>query len=74
MLGAIIFVVILVIILPVAILMSFGALAGIIGYLTKTSVDSDNVGEDGTETEQLTVAQANPWAGPTDDVEAIDAD
>ncbi|MEE9414063.1 MAG: hypothetical protein V3V01_02190 [Acidimicrobiales bacterium] len=57
MFGAIVFLIVLVIVMPVAILMSFAGLAAAIGYLTKSAVDADNV-----ESELLAVAQANPWA------------
>ncbi len=60
--------------MPVGILMSFGALAGIVGYLAKTGVDSDHVGEDGEPSEQLAVAQANPWAGPAELDDTADED
>lgn len=66
MVGTIIFIIILVIVMPVGILMSFGALAGVVGYLAKTGVDSDHVGEDGLPSERLAVAQSNPWAGPAE--------
>lgn len=59
--------------MPVGILMSFGALAGIVGYLAKTGVDSDHVNEDGSASEMLTVAQGNPWAGPAE-VDAAEDD
>lgn len=57
MFGAIVFSIVLVIIMPVAILMSFAGLAGLMGYLTKTSVDADN-----PDSELLAVAEANPWS------------
>ena len=66
MVGTIIFIIILVIILPVGILMSFGALAGVVGYLAKTGVDSDHTGDDGEPSELLTVSRKNPWAGPAE--------
>ncbi len=72
--GTIIFIIILVILLPVAILMSFGALAGIVSYLAKTGVDSDHVTEDGTPSELLAISQANPWAGPAEDTDDTEAE
>lgn len=75
MVGTIIFVIVLLILMPVGILMSFGALASIVGYLAKTGVDSDHVGEDGEPTELLTISEGNPWAGAAEtDDEEVDAE
>ncbi len=44
--------------MPIGILMSFGALAGIVSYLTKTAVDADHA-----DSELLTISEGNPWGG-----------
>ena len=61
--GAIIFVVILVIVMPVGILMSMVALAGALGGLIGRDRDLDNVTEDGEPNEYLALSDSNPYAG-----------
>ena len=60
-LGGIIMIVVL-LVFPVLVLMSMAALAGLLGYLTKTGVDADHA-----DSELLAVAEANPWATPATD-------
>lgn len=60
--GAIIMVVVLVIVMPVGILMSMVALAGVLGGLVGRDRDLDNVTEDGEPNEYLALSDANPYA------------
>lgn len=62
MTGAIIFVVILVVVIPVSVLMSGAVLSAILGGLLKTDRDIANRNDDGEPNEHLVLAQANPWA------------
>lgn len=61
--GAIIFVVVLVIVMPVGILMSMVGLAGVLGGLVGRDRDLDNVGDDGEPNEYLTLSDSNPYRG-----------
>lgn len=61
--GAIIFVVILVIVMPVGILMSMVGLAGVLGGLVGRDRDLDNVTDEGEPNEYLALSDANPYAG-----------
>ncbi len=59
--GTIIFIVVLVIAMPVAVLMSMTALAGIIGGLIGRNSDLDNVDDDGEPNEYLKLSESNPY-------------
>ena len=59
--GAIIIVVLLVVVMPVGILMSMAALAGVLGGLVGRDRDLDNVTEDGEPNEYLALSDANPY-------------
>lgn len=61
--GTIIFIVVLVIVMPVGVLMSMTALAGIIGGLIGRNSDLDNVDDDGEPNEYLTLSESNPYDG-----------
>lgn len=61
--GAIIFVVLLVIVMPVGILMSMVGLAAGLGGLVGRDRDLDNVGDDGEPNEYLALSDANPYGG-----------
>lgn len=61
--GAIIFVVVLVIVMPVGILMSMVGLAGVLGGLVGRDRDLDNVTAEGEPNEYLALSDANPYAG-----------
>jgi hypothetical protein len=61
--GAIIFVVVLVIVMPVGILMSMVGLAGVLGGLVGRDRDLDNITDDGEPNEYLALSDANPYAG-----------
>ena len=57
MVGGIIIAVVLLLVFPVAIIMSGGVLAAIIGTVTKNSVDGQHEG-----TEALELSESNPYA------------
>ncbi|MEZ5246529.1 MAG: hypothetical protein R2707_15630 [Acidimicrobiales bacterium] len=61
--GAIIFVVVLVIVMPVGILMSMVGLAGALGGLVGRDRDLDNVDDEGNPNEYLALSDANPYKG-----------
>lgn len=61
--GAIIFVVVLVIVMPVGILMSMVGLAGVLGGLVGRDRDLDNLTDEGVPNEYLALSDANPYAG-----------
>jgi hypothetical protein len=61
--GAIIMVVVLLVVMPVGILMSMFALAGVLGGLIGRDRDLDNVTEDGAPNEYLTLSDSNPYKG-----------
>lgn len=61
--GAIVFVVLLVIVMPVGILMSMVGLAGVLGGLVGRDRDLDNRTEDGEPNEYLALSDSNPYAG-----------
>lgn len=61
--GAIIFVVLLVIVMPVGILMSMVGLAGALGGLIGRDRDLDNVTEHGEPNEHLALSDSNPYEG-----------
>lgn len=65
--GAVIFIVVLVIVMPVGILMSMAGLAGVIGSLIGRNSDLDNVTEDGDPNEYLQLSDASPYDGPESD-------
>ena len=56
-------VVVLAIVMPVGILMSMFALAGVIGGLIGRDRDRDNVTEDGAPNEYRTLSDSNPYQG-----------
>ena len=60
-LGGIIMAVVLVIVMPVGILMSMAALAGVLGGLVGRDRDLDNVTDDGEPNEYLALSDANPY-------------
>ncbi len=61
--GTIIFIVVLVIAMPVGVLLSMTALAGILGGLIGRNSDLDNVDDDGEPNEYLQLSDANPYDG-----------
>ena len=61
--GAIIFVVILVVVMPVGILMSMVGLAAVLGGLVGRDRDLDNVDDEGNPNEYRALADANPYEG-----------
>ena len=61
--GTIIFIVVLVIAMPVGVLLSMTALAGIFGGLIGRNSDLDNVDGDGEPNEYLQLSDANPYDG-----------
>lgn len=61
--GAIIFVVVLVIVMPVGILMSMVGLAGALGGLIGRDRDLANLTDDGEPNEYLALSDANPYDG-----------
>lgn len=56
MVGGIIIVVLLLVVFPVAILMSGAVFAAILGTVAKNSVDNDHA-----DSELLEISEANPW-------------
>ncbi len=60
-LGAVVIVVLLVGAMPVAVLMSMAALAGLLGGLIGRASDLDNVDEDGEPNEYLALSRTNPY-------------
>ena len=60
-LGAVVIVVLLVVAMPVAVLMSMAALAGLLGGLIGRASDLDNVDEDGEPNEYLALSRTNPY-------------
>ena len=61
--GTIIFIVVLVIAMPVGVLLSMTALAGIFGGLIGRNSDLDNIDDDGEPNEYLQLSDANPYDG-----------
>ena len=61
--GTILFIVVLVIAMPVGVLLSMTALAGIFGGLIGRNSDLDNVDDDGEPNEYLQLSDANPYDG-----------
>ena len=61
--GTIIFIVVLVIAMPVGVLLSMTALAGVFGGLIGRNSDLDNVDDDGEPNEYLQLSDANPYDG-----------
>ena len=61
--GTIIFIVVLVIAMPVGVLLSMTALAGILGGLIGRNSDLDNIDDDGEPNEYLQLSDANPYDG-----------
>ncbi len=61
--GTIIFIVVLVIAMPVGVLLSMTALAGILGGLIGRNSDLENVDDDGEPNEYLQLSDANPYDG-----------
>ena len=61
--GTIIFIVVLVIAMPVGVLLSMTALAGILGGLIGRNSDLNNVDDDGEPNEYLQLSDANPYDG-----------
>ena len=59
--GTIIFIVVLVIAMPVGVLLSMTALAGIVGGLIGRNSDLENVDDDGEPNEYLTLSESNPY-------------
>ena len=59
--GAIVMVVLLVIVMPVGVLMSMVALAGVLGGLVGRDRDLDNTDDEGEPNEYLTLANTNPY-------------
>ncbi len=57
MVGGIIIVVLLLVVFPVAIIMSGAVLAAVLGSAAKNSVDNDHA-----DSELLEISEANPWA------------
>ncbi|MXW74454.1 MAG: hypothetical protein F4Y27_10810 [Acidimicrobiaceae bacterium] len=62
-LGAVVIVVLLVVVMPVAVLMSMAGLAGALGTLIGRDRDLDNVTEDGEPNEYLALSETNPYSG-----------
>lgn len=60
--GAVITVIVLVIVMPVGILMSMVALAGVLGGLVGRDRDLANVTDDGEPNEYLALSDSNPYA------------
>jgi len=56
-------VVALVIVMPVGVLMSMTALAGVLGGLVGRDRDLDNVTEEGEPNEYLALSDSNPYTG-----------
>ncbi len=59
--GPIIIVVTLVIIMPIGVLVSMMAVAGVLGGLVGRNSDLDNVTDDGEPNEYLALSDANPY-------------
>ena len=62
-LGAVVIVVLLLVVMPVAVLMSMAALAGVLGGLIGRDRDLDNLNDDGEPNEYLALSQTNPYPG-----------
>ena len=60
-LGAVVIVVLLLVVMPVAVLMSMAALAGLLGGLIGRDRDLDNLNDDGEPNEYLALSQTNPY-------------
>ena len=54
-------VVLLLVVMPVAVLMSMAALAGLLGGLIGRDRDLDNLNDDGEPNEYLALSQTNPY-------------
>jgi len=61
MAGAIIIVVLLVVVMPIGVVTSGAAGAGLLGWLLGRDRDLDNLGDDGQPNEYLQMSEANPW-------------
>ncbi len=59
--GAIIMIVVLVVVMPVGVLISTTALAGVLGSLVGRSSDLDNLTDDGEPNEYLALANTNHY-------------
>lgn len=59
MVGAIIMVILLVIVFPVAVIMSGAVVAAVLGHFLRSSVDEANVDDDGAPNEYLALARAD---------------
>ncbi len=55
-------IVVLVIVMPVAVLLSMTVLAGLLGSLVGRSSDADNTTDDGEPNEHLALSQENPYS------------
>lgn len=62
MAGAIAIVILLVIVFPVVVMLSGGALAAVLGGLIKASSDADNVSDDGQPNEYLVISRTDHYA------------
>lgn len=62
-LGAVVIVVLLVVVMPIGVLMSMAALAGVLGGLIGRDRDRDNLCDDGEPNEYLALSETNPYAG-----------
>ena len=62
-LGAVVIVVLLLVVMPVAVLMSMAALAGLLGGLIGRDRDLDNLNDDGEPNEHLALSETNPYLG-----------
>lgn len=60
--GAVVIVVLLVVVMPVAVLMSMAVLAGVLGTLIGRGSDLNNLTEDGEPNEHLQLSQTNPYS------------
>lgn len=59
--GTIIFIVALLVVMPVGVLMSMGALAGVFGTLVGRNSDLQNTDEAGEPNEYLALSEQNPY-------------
>ena len=59
--GAIIMIVVLVVVMPVGILVTMTALAGVLGGLIGHNSDLENTNEEGDPNEHLALANSNPY-------------
>ncbi len=61
MVGAIVIIVALVVLMPVGVVMSGAAGAGLLGWLLGRDRDLDNLDDAGEPNEYLQIADSNPW-------------